>query len=155
MIAACDTLVNAFGPLVSTVDAAESTYLSTVSTERNDVVDRCARKPVTNHTACFDARQTRAQHRRHRRVDAGVTAVAAFHAAVEPNRTTFWTTIAGLRQPPASSTGSTGSTGATVAGGAQSGGVGACADPPAGACAGRREGACTLPFKLRGSRRCR
>ena len=34
VIAVCDTLDNAFAPLVSTVDAAEATYLNTLSAQR-------------------------------------------------------------------------------------------------------------------------
>ena len=112
VIAACDTLYNGFGPLVSTVDAAESAYLNTVSTEHNDVATACA-KPVTDRTTCFDARKT--EHS----TDASaastrISAVATFHASVEANRATFWTTIEGLRQPRKGSTGETGATGSTT-----------------------------------------
>jgi hypothetical protein len=108
VIAACDMLANAFGPLVSTVDAAESAYLSTVSTERNDVATPCA-KPVVNRTACFDARQA-AHSTDATAASTRIAAVATFHSAVEANRATFWTTLAGLRQPPSGATGSTGAT---------------------------------------------
>jgi len=108
VIAACDALQNAFGPLVSAVDAAESTYLDTVSTERGDVATACA-KPVTNRTACFDARQT-ARSTDETALSTRLSAVGTFHAAVEQNRATFWTTIAGLRRPPSGTTGATGAT---------------------------------------------
>src|SRR5579883_1891271 len=35
VLAACDTLQNAFGPLVTTVDNAEATYLQTIATQRS------------------------------------------------------------------------------------------------------------------------
>jgi hypothetical protein len=111
VIAACDALVNAFGPLVSTADAAESAYLNTVGTERNDVSQVCTR-PVADHTVCFDARQS-ARSTDSTAATTRVTAVSSFRSSIEANRATFWTTVAGLRQPPSDTTGATGSTGAT------------------------------------------
>jgi hypothetical protein len=95
VITACNMLENAFGPLVATVDNAESTYLSTIAAQRALVDTACAR-PVTNHAACQAARATR------RSTDAAArstleTAVAAFRGAVETNRQTFWATIRSLR----------------------------------------------------------
>ena len=58
VITACDTLENAFGPLVSTVDAAESAFLQTLSTQRGLVAAACPR-PVTDTAGCQAARETR------------------------------------------------------------------------------------------------
>lgn len=95
LITACDTLVNAFGPLVSTVDAAESAYLSIVSTQKSLVATVCP-KPVTSATACSAARakqeSTDATARSTKQ-----TAVTAYHTAIEANRMTFWSTIGTLR----------------------------------------------------------
>jgi hypothetical protein len=57
VIAARDTLENAFPSLVSTVDAAESTFAGTASTQSSAVASPCTR-PVTNHPACVTARLT-------------------------------------------------------------------------------------------------
>jgi len=94
-VTACDTLQNAFGPLVTTVDNAEAAYLSTVGAQRMLVATACA-KPITNVAACDGARDTR------RSTDDTAlmtrkTAVDTFQTAIEANRTTFWTTIQGLR----------------------------------------------------------
>jgi hypothetical protein len=105
VVAACNTLTNGFGPLVSAVDAAESAYLSTVGAEHNDVATACA-KPVANRTTCFDTRQS-ARSTDATAASSRITAVAAFHAAIEQNRSTFWTTVAGLRRPPSGATGAT------------------------------------------------
>ena len=95
VITACDTLENAFPPLVSTVDGAEATELSTLSAQNAAVATACP-KPVTDPAACRGARETR------RSTDAAarltlVGAVGAFHASVEANRVTFWTTVSTLR----------------------------------------------------------
>lgn len=95
VIAACDTLQNAFGPLVTTVDSAESTYLGVLSTQRGLVSTACAR-PVSDRATCITARETR------RSTDASaratrISAVAQFRASVESNRATFWTTVLSLR----------------------------------------------------------
>ncbi len=95
VIAACNTLENAFGPLVATVDNAESTYLSTIAEQRTLVDTACAR-PVTNHAACQAARATRRSTDRAARSTLE-TAVATFHGAVETNRQTFWATIRSVR----------------------------------------------------------
>jgi hypothetical protein len=95
VIAACDALINAFGPLVSTVDAAESTMLGTISAQRALVAAACA-KPVADRTKCQDARATALSTDAAARVTLRA-AVAQFHASVEANRNTFWTTIASLR----------------------------------------------------------
>ena len=92
---ACDTLGNAFGPLVTTVDNAEASYLSTVAAQRALVAAACA-KPVTNHAACLAARTTR------RTTDATAlatrqSAVHLFQTSVENNRLTFWAAIKALR----------------------------------------------------------
>ncbi len=92
---ACDTLLNAYGPLVSTVDAAESTLLGTLGAQKALVDAACAR-PVANPAACHAARATRLS------TDAAarkteIDAVAQFHASVQANRTTFWTAIQSLR----------------------------------------------------------
>ena len=102
VLAVCDRLDNAFGPLVTTVDNAEAAYLATLGQQRSLVAAACTR-PVASRAACTDARHTA------HRTDAAtlatrVAAVAAFHAAVEANRATFWTTVAGLRSPSSSTT---------------------------------------------------
>jgi len=95
VITACDKLQNAFQPLVSTVDAAESTYLGVVSAQHSAVASVCT-KPVTNHQACITARDN-AKATIASAHATEVTAVATFHASIETNRSTFWTTIASLR----------------------------------------------------------
>jgi hypothetical protein len=95
VLAACDTLENAFAPLVVTVDAAEAQYLSTVASQKTLVAAACAR-PVKDKAACESARATA------RTTDAAArstlaSAVLAFHTAIEANRTTFWSTISSLR----------------------------------------------------------
>jgi hypothetical protein len=95
VITACDTLINAFGPLQVTVDAAESQFLGTVSTQKSLVAGVCT-KPVADHTACASARLTAAATIAGART-MKVTAVATFHAAVEANRAAFWQTILTLR----------------------------------------------------------
>ena len=95
VIVACDTLENAFAPLVVTVDAAEAQFLSTLSDQRALVAAACT-KPVKDHAACEAARATS----RTTRLAALATrqaAVLAFHTAIEANRNTFWTTVAALR----------------------------------------------------------
>jgi len=95
VISACDTLENAFPPLVATVDAAESEYLSTVSSQKALVTAPCTR-PVSNHGACATVRAD---------VHAAIVtahgneaaAVLTFHTAVEANRKAFWSTIESLR----------------------------------------------------------
>ncbi|HUZ83033.1 MAG TPA: hypothetical protein VMU73_12405, partial [Gaiellaceae bacterium] len=54
---ACDTLVNAFAPLQSTVDAAEAAFLTAVSGQKALVAAACKR-PVSDHAACQAARGT-------------------------------------------------------------------------------------------------
>ena len=93
--AACDTLLNDYGPLVATVDAAESTLLSTLSTQKGLFAAACP-KPVVNHDACQAARASALS------VDGAartteIAAVAQYHASVKANRDTFWTTIQSLR----------------------------------------------------------
>jgi hypothetical protein len=95
VIVACDTLANAFGPLVSTVDAAEAQFLSTVSNQKSLVAAACPR-PVKDHAACLAARTTKHTTNAAARVTLQ-SAVATFHTAVEANRTTFWSTIQPLR----------------------------------------------------------
>ena len=92
---ACDTLLNAYGPLVSSVDSAESTLLSTLSTQRGLVAAACTR-PVANRAACHAARASALSVDRAARTTE-IAAVARFHASVEANRNTFWTTIQSLR----------------------------------------------------------
>lgn len=95
MIVACDTLENAFAPLVVTVDAAEAQFLSTVAGQRALVAAACT-KPVKDHAACEAARTT-AQTTDPTALATRQAAVLAFHTAIEANRNTFWTTIAALR----------------------------------------------------------
>jgi hypothetical protein len=95
VIAACDTLENAFPPLVATVDAAEAQYLSAVSAQKGQITATCTR-PVSDHAACRSARLSA----RAAIITAHGTeleAVVAFHTAVEANRATFWTTVQALR----------------------------------------------------------
>jgi hypothetical protein len=95
VLAACDTLENAFGPLVSAVDSAEAAYLTTVSNQRSLVATACVR-PVADAAACRAARATR-QSTDAAALAARVTAVAQFRASIDANRNTFWTTIQALR----------------------------------------------------------
>ena len=95
VVAACDTLLNAYGPLVVTVDAAESTLLSTLSTQKGLVSAACP-KPVVNAGACQAARATAISVNGAARLTK-IAAVAQYHASVEANRSTFWTTIQSLR----------------------------------------------------------
>jgi hypothetical protein len=95
VITACDTLENAYGPLVSTVDAAESTYLSVVSTQKGLVTAACP-MPVTNQSACAAARATAKSTIAAARMTEH-TAATAYRTAIEANRTTFWNTIGALR----------------------------------------------------------
>ena len=95
VITACDTLENAYGPLVSTVDAAEATYLSVVSKQKGLVTAACP-KPVTNQSACAAARATAKSTIATAR-STEQAAVTAYHTAIEANRTTFWSTISALR----------------------------------------------------------
>jgi hypothetical protein len=102
--AACDTLSNAFPGLVTAVDTAESTYLQAVSAQKASVAAACA-KPVTNHPACRAARIRARGTIRAARLTKDA-AVGLFHAGVESNRTTFWTTIQTLRGSSTSTTSS-------------------------------------------------
>lgn len=95
VLAACNTLLTAYGPLVATVDGAEATLLSTLGTQKGLVSAACP-KPVVNASACQAARSTAISVDGSARLTE-VAAVAAFHTAVEANRTTFWTTIQSLR----------------------------------------------------------
>jgi hypothetical protein len=95
MIVACDTLENAFAPLVVTVDAAEAQFLNTVASQRALVAAACT-KPVKDHAACEAARTT-TQTTDPTALATRQAAVLAFHTAIEANRNTFWTTIAALR----------------------------------------------------------
>ena len=95
VLGACDTLLNAYGPLVATVDGAQATLLSTLSAQEGLVAAACT-KPVANVTACRSARATAL------RVDSAartteIAAIATFHTSVEANRNAFWTTIQSLR----------------------------------------------------------
>ena len=95
VISACDTLVNAFAPLQSTVDAAEAAFLTTVSQQKALVAAACTR-PVSDHTACRTARDTKTTT-----ITAAATtrlaAATSYRTAIEANRTTFWATIESLR----------------------------------------------------------
>jgi hypothetical protein len=95
VITACDTLINAFSPLQVTVDAAESQFLGTVSTQKSLVASVCT-KPVADHAACTTARLKATAAIAGARATE-VTAVATFHAAVETNRAAFGQTIVTLR----------------------------------------------------------
>jgi hypothetical protein len=95
VLTACDTLLSAYGPLVATVDGAESTLLGTLSTQKGLVSAACPR-PVVSASACQTARSTAISVDGAARLTE-VGAVTAFHTAVEANRSTFWTTIQSLR----------------------------------------------------------
>jgi hypothetical protein len=97
VIAACQTLNNAFLPLVSTVDAAEAALLNTLAAQKLLVSTACPRPvPASEKAACQAARatsrttDTTARSTEH-------AAVTTFHTAIEANRTTFWSAIASLR----------------------------------------------------------
>jgi hypothetical protein len=95
VVLACNTLENAFGPLVSTGDAAEAAYLTTVSSQRSIVAAACAR-PVADVAACRAARITK------RGADAAAlltrrAAVDVFRNSIRANRDTFWAAIRALR----------------------------------------------------------
>ena len=95
VLGACDTLLNAYGPLVATVDGAESTLLGTLGTQKGLVAAACP-TPVVDPGACQAARSTKISADGSARLTE-VAAVTAFHTAVEANRNTFWTTIQSLR----------------------------------------------------------
>lgn len=97
VITACETLENAFAPLVSTVDAAESAYLGTVSVQKALVAAACP-QPVTDAVACAGARATARSAVATARTTER-TAVATYRAAIEANRGAFWSTIQPLRGP--------------------------------------------------------
>ena len=95
VLTACETLLHAYGPLVATVDAAESSLLGTLSTQKGLVSAACP-TPVVSASACQTARSTEISADGSARLTE-VAAVTAFHTAVEANRSTFWTTIQSLR----------------------------------------------------------
>ena len=95
VIAACNTLENAFVPLVSTVDGAEAAYLSTVANQKALVAAACPR-PVTDKAACLAARTTARTTDGTARMTLR-TAVTTFQNAVETNRLAFWAAISALR----------------------------------------------------------
>jgi hypothetical protein len=97
VIAACDTLSNGFGPLASTFDAADATYLSVVATQKGLVSAACP-KPVPSgqRAACMAARSTSVSAISAART-VRVTAAGTYHTSIEANRTTFWTSISSLR----------------------------------------------------------
>jgi len=101
VISACNTLVSAFAPLQSTVDAAEAAFLTAVSQQKALVAAACP-ATVTDRAACHAARAsaktTIAAAATTRR-----TAAMAYRAAIEANRTTFWSTIGSLRGGSSSS----------------------------------------------------
>jgi hypothetical protein len=103
VIAACDKLENAYPTLVSAVDAAESTFAGVLSTQKAAVASACA-KPVSNHPACVTARLTARTTIANARA-AQATAIATFHAGVQTNRNTFWSTIASLRSSSTTTSG--------------------------------------------------
>jgi hypothetical protein len=92
---ACDTLENAFGSLVSMVDAAEATLLSTVSVQKVLVASVCP-KSVGTRTACATARATATSTDMAARTTEQA-AVAAYHTGIDANRMTFWSTGSALR----------------------------------------------------------
>jgi hypothetical protein len=92
---ACDTLKNAFLPLVSTIDAAEATLLNTLAAQKALVGAACP-IPVSDHAACASARATAKSTDMAARTTAQ-GAATAYHGAVEANRMTFWSTISALR----------------------------------------------------------
>jgi hypothetical protein len=95
VIGACETLENAFRPLVASVDAAEAQFLAVVSAQKGFVAAACTR-PVSNHAACRSARASaRAAIISARGTRQG--AVLSFHTAVEGNRKAFWNAIGALR----------------------------------------------------------
>ena len=101
VIAACDTLANAFPPLAAAVGAAESQFMDVVSAQKALVSAACTR-PVSDHAACVSARlAARAAITTAR--DTERTAILAFHTAVKTNRNTFWTTIQTLRSSSSTS----------------------------------------------------
>jgi hypothetical protein len=96
VIAVCDNLINAFGPLEVTVDAAEAQFLGTASAQMSLVASACA-KPIADRAACKSARQTAGTTMASARTTRAA-AVATFRASVEANGSTFWHTILALRR---------------------------------------------------------
>lgn len=97
VVTACDTLQNAFGPLVSTFDAANATYLNVVATQKGLVAAACPKPvPQSQRAACQAARSTAVSAISAART-ARVTAAGTYHTSVEANRTTFWSSISSLR----------------------------------------------------------
>jgi hypothetical protein len=101
VMTACDTLVSAFAPLQSTVDAAEAAFLTTVSEQKALVAAACP-ATVTDHAACHAARAT-AKATIATAATTRLNAANAYRAAIEANRTTFWSTIGSLRSGLSSS----------------------------------------------------
>jgi hypothetical protein len=101
VISACNTLVNAFAPLQSTVDAAEAAYLTTVSQQKALVAAACTR-PVSDHAACNAARDTKTTTIA-TAATTRMNAATSYRTAIEANRTTFWATIQSLRRGSSSS----------------------------------------------------
>jgi hypothetical protein len=91
----CNALKNPYGMLVSTVDAAEAAYLNVVSTQKGLVTTACP-EPVTDQTACSDARATAKSTIAAARMTEQ-TAVTSYQTSIEANRTTFWNAISALR----------------------------------------------------------
>jgi hypothetical protein len=97
VITACDTLQNAFGPLVSTFDAANATFLGVVATEKGLVAAACPKPvPSSERAACRAARTTSVSAISAARTTR-VTAAGTYHTSIEANRTTYWNSISSLR----------------------------------------------------------
>jgi hypothetical protein len=97
VVMACQALDGPFLGLESTVDTAEATLLNTIAAQKLLVASACPRPvPASEKAACVMVRGTA------HTTDATArsteqAAVTAFHAAIEANRTTFWSTIGSLR----------------------------------------------------------
>jgi hypothetical protein len=91
---ACATLQNAFGPLQTAVQAANSQLRSGIQNERATVKQAC--QPGAVRAKCREARRNgrlmiaslRRQHR---------AAVRLYYTSIETNRRKFWATIRALR----------------------------------------------------------
>lgn len=96
VIAACNTLENAFGPLQTTVTQAEQTFQNAIAAEKSKVQAVCPPANAAGRPACHSAR-----------VDAHLAdaaarltvreAVQTYRDSVQSNRQTFWNAIASLR----------------------------------------------------------
>ena len=89
---ACKMLLSAFGPLQTTVQAAEAKYASDLATVKASIKLACAKKGKACRTARIEGRAQKRNLRALRHL-----AVKTYYVNIEANRRTFWATIRSLR----------------------------------------------------------